>query len=400
MNAFFMACIALLMFSGLFYLLPSRRKGAVEEDLARANLEWFRLRQAELAQEGAEDLQEDARLRLLEDEQSEDAAGPATAASFPSWILFPIVALLSVVLYYSLGSWPDVVISEQLQGLDDVTGDAEMAQLIQSIETRSAQRPDNLHYLSLLGRFYMGRKEYDRAAHAYGRIADEVPEDAQALALAAQAEFLAAGRQLSDGARLRAEQAVAADPHQRTALGLLGMASFEQGQYRAAIEYWQRLLTTEPPNSESGRMIAEVIETARARLGESAPEATRPVPAGHPVVAAAGGAGITVQVSLPDGAVVDPSHTVFVLARNADTGSRMPIAVQRLVASQLPLTLRLDDSNSMAGQKLSQTPSVIVAVQVSADGRPGEAGASWLGQAGPLAPSVDAEPVEILLQAK
>ena len=70
----------------------------------------------------------------------------------------------------------------------------------------------------------------------------------------------------------------------------------------------------------------------------------------------------------------------------------MPIAVQRLTGAQLPVTLRLDDSNSMAGQKLSAASSVIVAVQVSRSGRPGEANARWLGQAGPVAPSVDDTP--------
>jgi cytochrome c-type biogenesis protein CcmH len=107
-----------------------------------------------------------------------------------------------------------------------------------------------------------------------------------------------------------------------------------------------------------------------------------------------------VQVSAPADATINPGDTVFVLARNANTDSRMPIAVQRLSGEQLPFTLRLDDSNSMAGQKLSQTAAVIVAVQVSPDGRPGEEGATWLGQAGPVSPSVDAAPLDIVLQPK
>jgi cytochrome c-type biogenesis protein CcmH len=105
-------------------------------------------------------------------------------------------------------------------------------------------------------------------------------------------------------------------------------------------------------------------------------------------------------VALPDGASVNPGDTVFVLARNADSDSRMPIAVQRLQAAQLPVTLRLDDSNSMAGQKLSETPSVVVLVQVSPDGRPGEANATWMGRAGPLAPGTDSEPLAIVLSPR
>ena len=223
-----------------------------------------------------------------------------------------------------------------------------------------------------------------------------MPEHPQALAYAAQAEYLAAGRTLSDHARMKAEQALAVNPHQRTALGLLGMASFEQGEYRAAIEYWQRLLAMEAPGSESANMIAGVIQTARERLGEApaAQQAATTPPAGD----VSGGAGVTVRVNAPQG--IDPGDTVFILARNAESGSRMPIAVRRLTADQLPVTLRLDDSNSMAGQKLSDTESVMVVVQVSPDGRPGEATASWLGQIGPLAPSTDVEPVEVILRPR
>jgi len=407
LTALIVACGGLVLLSGLFYLFPRIRRGGADEDLAQANLESFRLREAELVAEGSDALQDDARLRLLEDEQQ----GPPTAVaagsqkSFPVWILLPLVALASTALYYKLGAAPDVMIVRQLQSLDDNTTPDDMQRLIQAIEARSAQRPDNQHYVALLGRYYMGEQDYARAAETYGALAQNAPEDAQALAYAAQAEYLASGRTLSDSARMRAEQALAVDPHQRTALGLLGMASFEQQQYRAAIEYWQRLLVMEQPDSESARMIASVIESARQKLGEAgvseqAPgAATSRVAAAESDVAGPVGAGVTVRVSLPADAVISPDDTVFILARNAQSDSRMPIAVQRLQAGQLPLTLRLDDSNSMAGQNLSDTESVVVVVQVSPSGRPGEANASWLGQAGPLAPSSDGETLDIILRA-
>jgi cytochrome c-type biogenesis protein CcmH len=291
------------------------------------------------------------------------------------------------------------VIAQRLQTLQDDTTPAQMRDLIHDVEVRSEQRPDNLHYLALLGRYYMGQEDYRQAATTFEALVDAVPGDAQALAYAAQAEYLAAGRTLSDRARLQAEQALAADPQQRTALGLLGMASFEQQQYRAAIEYWQRLIAMEPADSEGAQMIAGVIETARQRLTQDDPGAAAALTQSSPAAAVESGAGITVRVSAPPDAAITATDTVFILARNAESESRMPIAVQRLTGAQLPTTLRLDDSNSMAGQKLSQTASVIVAVQVSADGRPGEANASWLGQVGPVSPSVDETPLEIVLHA-
>ena len=404
MTLFLVACAALVLLSGLFYLRPGRRIGGVDADLERANIEWYRLRQAELAREGADSLQDDARLRLLEDEQQARglAAPVAERQSFPLWLLLPLVAVLSSGLYYLLGAAPDVMISRQLASLDGESSPARMEALLAEVEKRSAQRPGNLDYVALLGRFYMGREDYTRAAQTYAELAREYPEDAFVLASAAQSHYLAAGRKLSDQARVLAQQAIAIDPHQRTALGLLGMASFEQQQYREALSYWQRLLAVEQPGSDSARMIGSVMDMARQRLlaaGETVDslplaETAGSTPVGEP------GAGVTVRVALPEGASVGPTDTVFVLARNAASDSRMPIAVQRLQAQQLPVTLRLDDSNSMAGQKLSDTESVMVVVQVSPSGAPGEAAATWLGQAGPLAPSSDTSPREILLQPR
>jgi len=413
LTTFIVGCAALLLLSGLFYLFPRRRSGGADEELERANIEWYRLRQAELAEEGADALQDDARLRLLEDEQQAEASArpvQVESGAFPAWVLLPVVALLSSLLYYQLGAAPDVLISRQLQSLENSDDPAQAAALINAIQDRVEQRPDNLDYVALLGRYYMGQQNYALAAETYSSLARQAPEDAYALAYAAQAEYLAAGRQLSERAKLWAEQALAIQPHQRTALGLLGMASFEQQQYREAIGYWQRLLVSEQPGSESANMINGVIEAARQRLGEAGGSAVAAAHASPTEVAdgahasptgvAAAGAGVTVRVALPEGAQVAPSDTVFVLARNAASDSRMPIAVQRLQAGELPVTLRLDDSNSMAGQKLSDTESVLVVVQVSPDGRPGEAGATWLGQAGPLAPSAELEPLEILLQPR
>jgi cytochrome c-type biogenesis protein CcmH len=397
LTTFYFACGGLILLSSLFYLFSRVRPGGTEEDLEQANLEWFRRRRAELVAEGDDSLDEDTQLRLLEEEFQRSPSPVRSSQQFPAWILFPLVALLSCTLYYFWGAAPDVLITRQMENLPDNAAPEQMRALIQDIEARSSQRPDNLHYQALLGRYYMSSQDYARATQAYQTLVRGAPEDAQALAFAAQAEYLAAGRVLDDGARLQAEKALAADPHQRTALGLLGMASFEQQKYRAAIAYWGRLVQLEPPGSESARMIAGVIETASQRLAESDPAAAAEVDT-PPTTAVESSLGVTVSVTVPASAVIGASDTVFVLARNADSGSRMPIAVQRITGADLPVTLRLDDTNSMAGQKMSDTASVVVAVQVSPSGKPGEGNATWVGEVGPLAPALDDAPLDIILR--
>ncbi len=396
MTTFILGCVGLVLLSGLFYLLPSKAKRKGISGRSELNMEWYRLRQAELEAEGETELLQDMKLRLLEDLPDGESKEVEEGGSFPRWLLFPLVAMASSLIYYNLGAAPDVEIASKLESMNSQSSPAKMQELIAALEVRSSQRPDNLHYRALLGSFYMGQQDYRKAADTYSALAAETPGDDQTLAYAAQAQYLADGRKLDGKAQMLAEQALAINPHQRTALGLLGMASFEQGRYRAAIQYWERLIAMEPEGSDSVRMIKGIVARAREKLGESGEE-----PADTSVIAKTETpvtAGVSVRVSAPEAEAVKPGSTIFILARSANSGSRMPIAVQRLRGSDLPITLRLDDSNSMAGQKLSETESVVVVVQVSPDGRPGEANATWLGSAGPLVPSVDGALVEIVLQ--
>ena len=147
-------------------------------------------------------------------------------------------------------------------------------------------------------------------------------------------------------------------------------------------------------------MIASVIEQARMRLsGDPGQINDDPVAPGAASNAppAVSSAGVTVRVSLPQSADVNPGATVFVLARAAGSDSRMPIAVQRITAAQLPAVLRLEDGNSMAGQLLSEAGEVMVFAQLSPGGQPGEANATWLGQVGPVAPDESNEILAIEL---
>jgi cytochrome c-type biogenesis protein CcmH len=65
---------------------------------------------------------------------------------------------------------------------------------------------------------------------------------------------------------------------------------------------------------------------------------------------------------------LDPDATLFVFARAA-SGPPMPLAIQRLKASQLPTTVALDDSMSMMpSMTLSKFPQVVVGARVSKSG--------------------------------
>ena len=65
---------------------------------------------------------------------------------------------------------------------------------------------------------------------------------------------------------------------------------------------------------------------------------------------------------------VQPDDTVFIYA--AAPNSRMPLAIERIQASQLPYDFVLDDSKAMNPQvHLSDVPLVVVRARVSRNGQ-------------------------------
>jgi cytochrome c-type biogenesis protein CcmH len=95
-------------------------------------------------------------------------------------------------------------------------------------------------------------------------------------------------------------------------------------------------------------------------------------PAGAAKAASAMGPGSTltgsVSVSPQVASRVDDGATVFVFARAA-SGPRMPLAIVRAPARELPMDFRLDDSQSMApGMKLSSAEAVRVEARISRSG--------------------------------
>lgn len=403
-TVFLLCCALLLGICALFLLRPGAR-GRVRAEAA-ANLDWYQLRLRELERDGSEELLlDDVRLRMLEDGATEDDGvnDGRPGARFRGLLLLPLVAIVAAAVYWQLGAAADVRIAQLLDTIDENTPRDELERVIGAIETRTAQRPDNLSYLALLGRYHMSREDFATASQIYASLAERAPEDPQALAMAAQSAFLAAGRELRPPIQRLAERALAIDPMQRTALGLLGMAAFEQGQYRGAISYWERLLAMESPDSQGAQLLQEVIASARARLdGDEAPllaQAPDGVDSGvnsdgaaaTETSAEAAGPGIEVRISGPEDGELGANDTVFVLARGVNASGRMPVAVQRFVAGRLPPRLRLDDRHSMAGQKLSQAGEVRVFVQVSPDGRPGVENASFTGSSEPVTAGADTE---------
>src|SRR5690606_1642133 len=148
------------------------------------------------------------------------------------------------------------------------------------------------------------------------------------------------------------------------ALGLLGIAAFESGEYAGAIGYWERLLAGMPPGSEGARAIQGGIDRARERMQEAG------VTASDTEAAAEQQLQINVRVELADelAEAFDDDAVVFVSARDPQ-GPPMPLFAQRLNKAELPAEVVLDASDAlMPGIQLQQGQTLQLSARISANG--------------------------------
>jgi cytochrome c-type biogenesis protein CcmH len=110
------------------------------------------------------------------------------------------------------------------------------------------------------------------------------------------------------------------------------------------------------------------------------PAETTPLPAANGSASVSGT--VTLSAALKKG--VQPEDTLFVLARPQE-GSRMPLAILRKQAKDLPLHFVLDDSLSMSPvAKLSNAGKVVVIARISKSGNAAPVVGDVVGQSAPV----------------
>ncbi|MFL2501431.1 MAG: tetratricopeptide repeat protein [Luminiphilus sp.] len=394
-STFVLSTLALLMFASSFVLVLPRIWQRREQ--TETNIDWLRLRQAELPLDAIA-LREEAALRLMEEGEF-DAAVALADRPRRTWAgqLMGIGLMVAGVwwLYQQLGGWEDVQIAGELASLEQATPE-DVLVLIDRIELRAEQRQANTDYALLLAEYHLTGNNPAKAVPYLERLIEAGAASPEILGKASQAEFLSSDRVLSPTARGRAEQALSIDPAQPAALATLGMAAFEEADYRRAIFYWQRLRALEAPGSPGHTMLGQVIERASRELGEPVEEPARGAAKAKTPSETSTDGGVVVQVSLPDGEQPPEGAAVFVLARPEGAAAGMPIAVVRVESDSWPLQVALTDATSMAGQLLSDFGTVSIEAQVSKNGQPGRQNALFWGRVD-IATVGSGEPVQIRL---
>jgi len=201
----------------------------------------------------------------------------------------------------------------------------------------------------------------------------------------AQALFLASNNQMTPEVRKINQRALQLNPENGTSLGLAGIDAFEQKRYQEAIDFWQKAMSKSTPGSPAYNALQGGVARAQAALGGDAGAseqvAVAPAPASQPDAKAKP----SIQVRVTAASQVPlTGQTLFVYAR-AWQGAKMPLAIQRLNANSLPLTVTLDDSMAMmAGVSLSSAGELEVIARLSASGSPAPQPGDWQAATGPV----------------
>jgi cytochrome c-type biogenesis protein CcmH len=364
MTSFFIAAFLLLVLVLVFLLRPfifpvknegtSRRQmnaAVYREELEKLDAE---LTMGSINSVDYEIVHAEIRQRLFQDTNEEDdrSVMGSTKKTVVGLCLF--VVLLSSGLYFTLGDAPRIAEQKEQQPM---TREG-IEKMVTEFSAKMEQDPTNLKGWVMLARSYriLGRNE--EAAKAYERAGNLLDSDPQLLAdyadaLASNTNGNFAGKPLQ-----LINQALKLDPNNLMALWLSGTASYTTGNYKAAVQTWEKLANQLPPGSEEARSIGESIVEARSKGGLP----TKNTPASD-------SKGISGKIELsPDlKSKLKPGDVLMVIARKP--GERMPVAVLKTTATNFPMNFSLTDALAMnPSAPLSQLSEASIEVRVSKTG--------------------------------
>ncbi|MDH3451101.1 MAG: c-type cytochrome biogenesis protein CcmI [Gammaproteobacteria bacterium] len=405
MTLFWTLLVVLVAVALAIVLPPLLRRRTVSIDANNLNVALARERLRELENESADDALDPAQLDAARDELKrellldvERSEGEQQALSGQRDVFGMLgvvvgVPLLAFALYGLLGDQNavrGVPVAPSAGGHEDTS----IAAMIERVEARLQQNPDDATGWLMLARSYSFAQRWDDAERAFARARDLAPRNPDVLV-----EYAGVlGRKMNGVLTGQPEEllrtALQAQPRHMNGMFLMGHVHFQAGRYNDALELWGQVAGQLEPGSADLQQLQQYITEARSQLG--LPAETVPAAA-----AAAPGKSIRVSVDLDPtfASAVAPGDTLFVYAR-ATEGPRMPLAITRVTASRLPLTVTLDESMAMMPQMtLANFEQVTVEARISKTGSATPQSGDIRGTRSPVRPGTD-EMVEILIDSR
>lgn len=294
-------------------------------------------------------------------------------------LLTLIVPLSAAAMYAHFSEWD----------FDRVAGDtaetANIEEMLQKLEDRLTQNPEDVTGWLLLGRSYGAMGKFPDAAAAYQKAYDlTAGEDLEAVLGLGEALTLNNERELSGRAGQLFEAALLKQPNNAKALWYGSLSALQQGDLRLGRDRLRALLALGPPE-ELRTLLERQIQDLNQQIGEGGLAAGSATPPAGERPAATQAQQRTIRVAVSIAPELRQQLTqpraLFVLARSPGGGGP-PLAVKRLTSNDLPLTVELSESDAMIeGMGIGNVPKVEVVARLSGAGSPQAQSGDFYGQA-------------------
>ncbi|HUP96327.1 MAG TPA: c-type cytochrome biogenesis protein CcmI [Usitatibacter sp.] len=395
MAVFWILATLMTLVALAFVLVPLlRARPAASPSRVEANLEVLRSQRREIESDVADGtLPREARDEALDElvERAEEDLAPVpgeTLAPRKPWLEAALAAigipLLAFGVYLAVGN--PAATDPKLVARPASPDEAQIVAMVENLARKVRERPDDAQGWALLARSMAALGRFEESADAYAHLAKLVPGNPDVLADYADALGMAQGRNLLGRPYELAREALRIDPRHRKALALAGTAAVDGGDFAGAVAHWQRLAMELPADSPDRVKVQGIIDEVRGRAAAEGKHVAASSPVAAAPAAPVGAVSGSVSLAPALAANVSGTEILFIFARS-EGGPRMPLAVVRASARELPFKFALDDSQAMApNAKLSGAQSVRIEARISKSGNAAPQPGDLVGSSGVVKP--------------
>lgn len=336
-----------------------------------------------------EELDRSLLLDMTATAKEETAQDKKTSKLWPTIMTVFIIAF-SAIFYQQSGAYNDVEIAAS-QPANHPQGEQSQAQVIiaqlKNLHEEVQQNPDNSDAWFKLGQILTNVGEFDSAYIAFGKVNEIEGEQADVLALQAQARYYKNSQKFTPEIETLLEKALLLDANDPTTLMLIGMDHYLNLRYSLAADTWQKIIDSNSASDNEGPLVEGINEARRLAAEQSGspmvteqennkqPTATTNNDVDSQATDKPNEVSIKVNVGLNEKIIAElqkgSDKTLFIYAI-ASNGPRMPLAAVKVKASDLPLSVTLDDTKAMSPQMtISSVDSVNIIAVISQAGTPG-----------------------------
>ncbi|OEF23678.1 c-type cytochrome biogenesis protein CcmI [Vibrio rumoiensis] len=397
MMAFWIGTVLLLAVSCILIIYPLFNPKEIDEATQRDDLNkaFFKDRLEELDSEdqagivnNKEDLVTDLKQLLLDDIPTSKTQVKAGAEKV-KWMAIPIVIFMAAMSYgmYAMygaqtkvADWAKVEsnlpeLSKKLMNPEGVQlTDQEMNDLTLGLRTRLQLTPDDATGWVLLGRIGLANRDVETAIGALTKADNLTPNNPDIMLSLSQALLFSGDQADLDKAKNMLDYLMQQPQVDLRVYSLLAFKAYNDGNYVEAIKYWKGLQAQIGEDDSRYAMLERSINTAQRELDLQA----------NPQSQQHQGTPVKVTISLSPEVEVPKSGVLIVSIHSAD-GSPMPVAAARYPLTKFPVTVVLDDSNSMIeSRKLSSLSDIMVRARIDTDGNVSTRDNDWHGESLPI----------------